>query len=81
MIQNGKSGNKKYSCLKVIITKKYLSLNINKAKKVLGWEPVLSFDETIEFTTEWYIEYKNKNIYSLCSQQIAKYEDIWKSKN
>ena len=65
----------------LLLEAKLLSLNINKAKKVLGWNPILSLDKTIELTIEWYKEYKNKNIYNLCSQQITKYEDIWKSKN
>ena len=33
---------------------KLLSLNIEKAKKELNWEPRLNLEETISFTVEWY---------------------------
>ena len=31
---------------------KLLSLNIDKAKKEIGWKPLLSLDKTIEMTIE-----------------------------
>lgn len=59
----------------------FLSLNIDKAKSELGWEPLLTFEETIDFTIEWYKEYKTSSIYDLCIKQINKYEEFWKSRN
>ena len=38
-----------------------LSLNINKAKKILNWSPILSFKESVKLTAEWYEAYFNKN--------------------
>ena len=33
---------------------KFLSLNINKAKRELNWKPKLSLNQTIGFTIDWY---------------------------
>ncbi len=38
---------------------KLLKLDISKAKAYLEWEPILNFDEAIEFTCKWYL---NENI-------------------
>ena len=37
-----------------------LSLNIEKAKKELGWYPTLSFNETLKFTSLWYENFFEK---------------------
>tara|TARA_Y100000590_G_scaffold211779_2_gene239977 strand:- start:180 stop:1241 length:1062 start_codon:yes stop_codon:yes gene_type:complete len=60
---------------------KLLSLNIDKAKKEIGWKPLLNLDKTIELTIEWYKKYKDTDIYNFCSKQIIEYEEIWKSEN
>ncbi len=54
---------------------KFLSLNINKAKKELKWKPKLNFNETIRFTVDWYKNFliNKKNIVSLTSSQIDYY--------
>lgn len=57
-----------------------LSLDINKAKSKLGWNPILSFDETIEFTTEWYQKYPTQDVYQLSLSQINNYTNLWKSR-
>ena len=31
-----------------------LQLDISKAKNLLDWSPVLSFDEMIDFVSKWY---------------------------
>mgnify|MGYP006106889667 CR=1 FL=1 len=41
----------------------YLFLDSSRAKKYLKWKPILNFDETIKFTSDWYAAYcKNKSI-------------------
>lgn len=76
------SGN--YSNIK--IKKEYretglLELNINKARKLLKWNPILNIDETIKFTSEWYKNYKEEDVYELTRRQIMKYIELWKSKS
>jgi len=49
----------------------FLSLNIQKAKKELGWEPKLTLKETVKLTVDWYNAYfKNKNIDNFTRKQI-----------
>ncbi|MCT4647348.1 MAG: CDP-glucose 4,6-dehydratase [Carboxylicivirga sp.] len=50
-----------------------LLLDISKAKSVLGWQPVLDFKRTIEYTVNWYKDYKKANVYDLCVHQINEY--------
>jgi CDP-glucose 4,6-dehydratase len=49
-----------------------LYLDNSKARKKLLWKPVLSFNETIQFTAEWYRDwiYKKKLI---SERQLAEY--------
>ncbi len=54
-----------------------LSLDISKAYFQLGWKPVLNFEETISYTTEWYKDYKAKDVYQICKNQIKKYSKKW----
>ena len=59
-------------------------LNIDKAKKVLGWTPTYSADEAIEKTIEWYKHLYNKDIdiFDFTIEQIKEYErNIKWSKN
>lgn len=61
-----------------------LKLNSNKAKKYLNWTPVLNFKDSVKFTTDWYIEYKNKgkNFTSLISENsIIEFNNLIKIKN
>ena len=53
-----------------------LKLNCDKAYFDLSWEPNLSYSETIEFLSEWYLGYykNNSNMYDLTLNQISKYE-------
>lgn len=67
---------------KIIIKKekmheaKFLSLNINKAKKELNWRPKLSLDQTIKFTIDWYKSFfEAKKMQNFSSEQIEKYMD------
>ena len=48
-----------------------LSLNINKAKKELKWQPRLTLNETIKFTVDWYKSYfLNKKVEDISQLQI-----------
>ena len=58
---------------------KLLSLNIDKASFELGWEPTLSFEQTIDFISEWYSSYiTDKHI--ITNSQIYNYTSIARSK-
>ena len=55
---------------------KLLSLNIQKAKKELQWEPRLTLDETIKFTVDWYKFYfLDKKAEDISNYQIDYYTD------
>ena len=61
-----------------------LMLNIEKAKKVLGWTPSYSAHQALEKTVEWYKYFyaKNTNMYEFTCTQIKMYErDIKWNKN
>ena len=55
-----------------------LSLDISKANQILKWCPLLTLDETIQMTTEWYMNYKTKDVYDLGLGQIKNYMEKWK---
>lgn len=49
-----------------------LRLDWTKAKKCLGWQPVWTFDETMQHTLDWYREYaENDNV--LTTNQLEQY--------
>ena len=53
-----------------------LKLNSNKAKKKLGWVPILSFSTTIEMISNWYKNFYNKknvDIEKFTKDQIIQY--------
>lgn len=53
---------------------KYLKLDIDKAKNILGWEPVLDINKTLELTLNWYKSfYGEKNIVEITSRQIKEF--------
>ncbi len=49
---------------------KLLVLNSEKAKKKLGWKSTLSIGKTIAYTAEWYQQYRTRDVYQLCSEQV-----------
>ena len=60
-----------------------LKLNCEKAKDCLNWNSVLTFDETVEFTTSWYKNFyttKNSKMNSFSIEQIEKYTSIAKDR-
>jgi len=59
---------------------KYLKLDCSKALSKLGWQPVLTIDETFEITTRWYKEfYTNESMLSI--ENIEYYLKIATDKN
>lgn len=53
-----------------------LFLDISKSKFKLGWNPVLSIDQALNFTVDWYINYNQKNSYDICKNQIKEYMNL-----
>lgn len=50
-----------------------LSLDITKAKSLLGWKPTLTWQETIKLTADWYKKYKTEDMYRVCIEQIHRF--------
>ena len=52
-----------------------LSLDCSKAKNYLNWNPILDFEETVKFTTEWYKNYYDtkEDILDFTENQIGSY--------
>lgn len=48
----------------------FLMLDISKAKFKLKWTPRTNIDACIKLTVDWYKQYRNKPVYTLCSEQI-----------
>lgn len=51
----------------------YLRLSSLKAKKKLGWKKVLTDKEMVHLIADWYLHYHEKDVYSLCCEQIDYY--------
>lgn len=58
-----------------------LKLCCDKANIILKWHPVLGFEETIDFTMTWYLNFYNKDrsVYDFTRDQIESY--LQKAKN
>jgi CDP-glucose 4,6-dehydratase len=54
-----------------------LKLSCDKANIYLKWYPVMGFKETIKFTTEWYVNYYNKDlsVFEFTNNQIKEYQN------
>ncbi|NTW72073.1 MAG: CDP-glucose 4,6-dehydratase [Eubacteriaceae bacterium] len=52
---------------------KLLNLDISKAVFRLGWKPVLDIQKTLELTVDWYKNYGNQEVYTLCTDQIRNF--------
>ncbi|MFT5725084.1 MAG: CDP-glucose 4,6-dehydratase [Bacteroidia bacterium] len=58
-----------------------LKLNTDKAKQLLKWYPVLSFNETLQKVSDWYLGSINNNpITELTKQQIGMFKKTIKDK-
>lgn len=53
-----------------------LSLDIAKARFLLGWKPKMNIEETIEMTVDWYKRYKIEEVYGICVEHISKYSAL-----
>ena len=71
--------------LKVKLTKEkqyhesnYLSLSCKKAKKNLGWKPIIKFSDAVDLTMNWYENFylNRKQIFQVSSNQIDSFERI-----
>jgi len=60
----------------------FLNLNCDKARHRFGWQSILSFENSIKMTIEWYKQfYKNEsNISEMTKEQIHIYEKIGKKR-
>ena len=60
-----------------------LKLNCDKSMEVLGWEPVLTFEETIKLTAEWYknfYENSSGSTFDMSVQQLNYFIDVAKTR-
>jgi CDP-glucose 4,6-dehydratase len=53
-----------------------LSLDISKAKSYLKWIPLWDTEKAIEQTVDWYKEYKKKDPYRICVNQIEEFAGL-----
>ena len=56
-----------------------LFLDISKSRFKLGWNPILNIDDTIDYTIDWYKNYKYKDCYNICKEQVSKYTNLKES--
>ncbi len=69
-------GSGEYSCIKPSISipeSGFLNLDSSKAKSRLNWQPIWDIDTAIEKTVEWYRNFKDVDVYSMCKDQISCY--------
>jgi CDP-glucose 4,6-dehydratase len=50
-------------------------LDISKAIHRLGWQPALSFPETVGMTADWYARFAETDVWELCVGQIEAYQE------
>lgn len=57
---------------------KYIFLSSSKSKKRLGWNNILSFNQMVTMTNDWYLEYTNKkhNIFNFSKAQLTNFFKI-----
>ena len=52
---------------------KLLSLDISKAKKILGWYPRWNIEKAVKKAVDWYKKADGESAYDLCVKQIGEY--------
>ena len=52
-----------------------LKLDISKAKTLLKWKPVWKIEKALRKMIDWYKNYKEKDMYQFCEDQIKSYMD------
>ena len=63
---------------------KLLKLNCEKALKDLNWKSILSFEEAVKMTIDWYINYYNNSelsTYEYTVSQIEEYSQLLKTRD
>lgn len=75
--QYGEGGYEILSSSNGIKESNLLMLDISKAAAKLKWVPVLSINESISLTVEWYKNYRSKCMYEFCLDQINSYSEQW----
>lgn len=64
---------------KDIREKQNLDLDSKKSLKILNWKPILSIDQTLQLTADWYLAYKNNlNMFDFTKLQIDKFMKTYK---
>ncbi len=54
--------------------KKYLDLDSRKSKKKIGWKPIITIQETLKYTADWYLAHRDKkDMYKFTVDQIKKF--------
>jgi len=54
-----------------------LDLNSKKAKKLLGWKPLLNIDKTLSLTADWYLANKRKkDMLNFSLDQLQSYTNL-----
>jgi CDP-glucose 4,6-dehydratase len=54
-----------------------LMLDISKAVQKLKWRPILTFNDQIELTVNWYMNFQKMNVLELTRNQIRSYQNKW----
>ena len=56
---------------------KMLKLDISKSKNKLNWQPIMSINEAVNYTSEWYEKkFKGNDEYEISLEQIKSYKRI-----
>jgi len=70
--------NKKFHNKKInIFESQHLNINSIKTYKKLSWKPLLSIEDSVQMTVDWYIAFKlKKNLFELTKDQINTYLNL-----
>ena len=72
----GKGNLKDISDPNALHEAKLLLLDITKSRFELEWKLILTIDESIELTIDWYKRYLNEDVYQLCVEQINEFSKL-----
>ena len=76
IVNYGKGELSDVSDLNALHEANLLMLDIHKAHFKLGWSPKMNIDQCLSMVADWYLRYKEENVYSLCVEEISKYLNI-----
>lgn len=77
IVKNWGSGTVSLTGEKRFLESNLLQLDCTKARELIGWEPILDFDESIRMTVDWYLMGQNTpmgGMYDFSIEQIQGYE-------